>query len=39
VTTEEASDSDGEDWERIDALLPPPPSCPEDVALWERYTK
>ena len=39
VTTEEASDSDGEDWERIEALLPPPPSCPEDVALWERYTK
>ena len=37
--TEEADDSDGDEWERIEALLPPPPSCPEDVALWERYAR
>ena len=30
---------DDEEWERIDTLLPPPPSCPEDVALWERYAR
>ena len=37
--TEEVDDSDGDEWERIEALLPPPPSCPEDVALWERYAR
>jgi hypothetical protein len=33
-------DSDGDDWERVEDLLPPPPSCGDDeLALWERYAR